>query len=72
VRNYNSVPLKSAAIEVAYYSENDELLEKKTVRVSHIPAKGRKTVAAPDQRMADHVELKVLSVAADEEAYAQQ
>ena len=72
VRNYNSVPLKSASVEVAYYSENDELLEKKTVRVANIPAKGRKTVAAPDQRLADHVELKVLSVSADEEAYAQQ
>jgi hypothetical protein len=72
VRNYNAVPIKSAAVEVSYYSESDELLEKKTVRVSNIPAKGRKTVAAPDQRMADHVELKVLSVSADEAAYAQQ
>lgn len=72
VRNYNTVPLKSATVEVAYFSENDELLEKKTVRVANIPAKGRKVVAAPDQRMADHVELKVLSVSADEEAYAQQ
>jgi hypothetical protein len=72
VRNYNTVALKSATVEVAYYSESDELLEKKTVKVSNIPAKGRKTVAAPDQRLADHVELKVLSVSADEEAYAQQ
>lgn len=72
VRNYNPVAIRSATIEVAYYSESDELLEKKTVKVSNIPPKGRKTVAAPDQRMADHVELKVLSVSADEEAYAQQ
>ncbi|HEY1113483.1 MAG TPA: hypothetical protein VGE66_07970 [Chitinophagaceae bacterium] len=72
VRNYNSVPLKSATVEVSYFSESDDLLEKKTVMVSNIPAKGRKTVAAPDQRMADHVELKVVSVSADEEAYAQQ
>lgn len=72
VRNYNAVPIRSATIEVSYYSESDNLLEKKTVKVSNIPAKGRKTVGAPDQRLADHVELKVVSVAADEEAYAQQ
>ena len=72
VRNNNAVPIRSATIEVAYYSESDNLLEKKTVKVSNIPARGRKTVAAPDQRLADHVELKVVSVTADEEAYAQQ
>lgn len=72
VRNYNAVPIRSATVEVAYYSENDNLLEKKIVKVSNIPARGRKTVAAPDLRMADHVELKVVSVSADEEAYAQQ
>lgn len=72
VRNYNAVPIRSATIEVSYYSESDDLLEKKTVKVSNIPAKGRKIVGAPDQRLADHVELKVVSVTADEEAYAQQ
>lgn len=72
VRNYNAVTLKSATVEVSYFSESDNLIEKKTVKVSNIPAKGRKTVAAPDQRLADHVELKVLSVTADDEAYAQQ
>jgi hypothetical protein len=72
VRNHSAVAIKSAAIEVSYYSENDNLLETKTVYVYSIPAKGRKTVAAPDQRMADRVEFKVLSASADEEAYAQQ
>jgi hypothetical protein len=72
VRNNSSIPIKTAAIEVSYYSENDNLLERKTVYVSGIPAKGRKTVAAPDQRLADHVDLRVLSVSADEEAYARQ
>ena len=72
VRNYSTVPIRSAAIEVSYYSENDNLLEKKTVYASAIPPKGKKTIAAPDQRMADHVSFRVVSVSADEEAYARQ
>ena len=72
VRNHSPVTIRSAAIEVSYYSENDNLLEKKTVYASAIPPKGRKTVAAPDQRMADHVAFRVLSVSADEDAYARQ
>jgi hypothetical protein len=72
VRNYSTVPIRSANIEVSYYSENDNLLEKKTVYVSAIPPKGKKTIAAPDQRMADHVSFRVVSVSADEEAYARQ
>ena len=72
VRNHSAVTIKRATIEILYYSENDNLLERKTIQVSGIPPKGRKVVAAPDQRLADHVDFRVVSASADEEAYAQQ
>ena len=72
VRNHSAVTIKRATIEILYYSENDNLLERKTIQVSGIPPKGRKVVAAPDQRLADHVDFRVVSASVDEEAYAQQ
>lgn len=70
--NRSAATLKTAAVEVLYYSEENSLLEKKTVRFSNIASKKSQTMAAPDHRLADHVEYKILSAVGTEDAYAKQ
>jgi hypothetical protein len=70
--NRSAATLKTAAVEVRYYSEENSLLEKKTVYFSNIASKKSQTLAAPDHRLADHVEYKILSAVGTEDAYAKQ
>ncbi len=70
--NRSAATLKTAAVEVRYYSEENNLLEKKTVYFSNIASKKSQTMAAPDHRLADHVEYKILSATGVEDAYAKQ
>jgi hypothetical protein len=70
--NRSSTALQSAVVEVLYYSEQNNLLDKKTVYFSNVASKKSQTVAAPDHRMADHVEYKVVSAKGTENAYAKQ
>lgn len=62
VRNRSSETLKNAAVEVAYYTEEKNLLEKKVVYVTDVPPGKAKTIKAPDQRLADHADYRILSV----------
>jgi hypothetical protein len=68
--NSSSLTISSARVEVLYYSDNNDLLEKKILSYSNIPPKKSQTVAAPDQRLADHIEYKILSATGIENAYA--
>lgn len=70
--NRSTATLKTAAVEVLYYSEQDDLLDKKTVYFSNIASKKSQTVAAPDHRMADHVNYRIISATGVENAYARQ
>ena len=70
--NRSTATLKTAAVEVLYYSEQDDLLDKKTVYFSNIASKNSQTVAAPDHRMADHVNYRIISATGVENAYAKQ
>lgn len=62
VRNRSSETLKNAAVEVSYYTEEKSLLEKKVVYVTDVPPGKAKTIKAPDQRLADHADYRILSV----------
>ena len=70
IRNRNSVVLQTAAVQVLYFDENNQLLEKKSVYFNNVPAKGKATMAAPDHKFADHVEFKLLAVSAKADRYA--
>jgi hypothetical protein len=59
--NHSTVTLNKAAVEVLYYSEQNSLLDKKTLYFSNIAPRNSQTLAAPDHRMADHVEYRVVS-----------
>lgn len=65
--NHNPQPVGSASVEVSYYGEDKTLLEKKTIRIANIAAKGQATAALPDNRVAERVSLKVLSAEASVE-----
>ena len=70
--NRSAATLKNAAVDVLYYSEQNELLDKKTVYFSNVEAKKSQTLAAPDHRLADHVGYKIISASGVMDAYAKQ
>ena len=70
--NRSSTTVTSARVEVSYYSEQNDLLQKKTVSFANVGPKKSQTVAAPDHRMADRVEYTLLSATGEADAYARQ
>ena len=61
VDNKNDVRVASAAVEVRYLNDQNTVLEKKTIRLSDIPAGKSVTMAIPDHRLADHAEASLIS-----------
>ena len=72
VRNRNSVALHSVSVWVHYYDSNKQLLEKKSLMFSNVPARGKQTLGAPDHKFADHVEFKLGTVTRDDDRYARE
>lgn len=70
LRNRSNVTIQTASVTVNYYDENDRLLEKKLIYFNNIAPKGKATVAAPDQKWADHVDFKVTSASAKDDRFA--
>ncbi len=68
--NRSNVTIKSAAVEVLYFNEHKSVIEKKLIYFFDIPAKKSQTVAAPDQRLADYAEYKIISVKGVDDAFA--
>lgn len=60
--NRSAVTIKTASVEVLYYSEQNELLEKKTIVFSNIASQKSQTVAAPNHRLADHADYRIIAV----------
>ena len=72
LRNESNTEVKSAAVEISYFSEQNTLLEKKTVHFNNVPAKKTKTIAIPDHRTAGRISYHLLSATGEEAAYARQ
>ena len=70
LRNRSNVTIQAASVAVNYYDENNRLLEKKLVYFSNVAPNAKATVAAPDHKFADHVDLKLTSAMAKEDRYA--
>lgn len=70
LRNRSNVTIQTASVQVNYYDENNRLLEKKLVYFSNVVPKGKATVAAPDNKFADRVDYKLVTVSAKEDRYA--
>jgi hypothetical protein len=68
--NKSAAQLKNATVEVSYFSEQNDLLQKKTLSFSNIAPQKSQTVSAPDHRLADHVQYNVISATGESSAYA--
>lgn len=60
--NRSTEKIKSTTVEVLYYNDDDELLQKKVVTFGRIDAKESGTITIPDHPTATKVDYKVLSV----------
>lgn len=65
LRNRSNTAVQ-ASVNVLYYDGNDKLLDKKTIYFSRVASKGKQTVAAPDNKWADHVDFKLETVSAED------
>ena len=70
LRNRSTSAIQTASVELFYYNDNNQVLEKKLVYFSNVAAKGKSTVTAPDHKYADHVEFKLVTVTAKEDRFA--
>ncbi len=61
VRNTSSELVKTAEVELRYYTEQNEVLEKKIVNFSNIPPGKTVTLPAPDHRLADHADFRLVN-----------
>ena len=72
LRNRSNEIIKTAIVELRYYNEQNSLLEKKLIYFTNVAPKKSLTVLAPDHRLADHTDFKLLSVSNKEDAYVRQ
>jgi hypothetical protein len=70
LNNKSSIPLKAAEIEILYYNDQEKLLDKKKITFSNIAPKKSQTISAPDHRLADHAEFKIISAIGIQDAFA--
>ncbi len=61
VRNRSSQTVQNAAVEVRYYNDQQELLDKKIINIANIPPGQSANAAVPDHRLADHTDYQLLS-----------
>jgi hypothetical protein len=60
--NRSAQKITGATVEVLYYNDDNDLLQKKTINFSKIDAKESKTIAIPDHPTATKVDYNVISV----------
>lgn len=72
LHNKSNETLKTAAVEVRYYNEDKDLLEKKVVYFNNVSPKASQTVPAPDHRLAERADYQLVSAVPREEGYVKQ
>ena len=65
LHNQSDYKLSNASVEVAYFDEQNTLLEKKTVLFKNVPANKSATLAAPDHRLATYAKHQLLTVSGE-------
>lgn len=68
--NRSSDAIVKAVVEVLYYSEDNDLLDKKTISFSNIKSKQSQTVAVADHATATRLEYNVISATGANEPFA--
>lgn len=72
LQNKSSSTLLTADAEVLYYSEQNSVIERKTIRFTNIAPGRSHTLPLPDHRLADHAEVKLLRATGASADYARQ
>lgn len=72
LNNKSNETLKTAAVEIRYYNEDKDLLEKKVIYFNNVSPKSSQTVAAPDHRLAERTDFQLVSAVAKEDGYVKQ
>jgi hypothetical protein len=67
VSNRSDQKLSAAKVEVSYYSEQNALLDKKMVELENVSPGKSRTITIPDHKMADHIDVKLVSAKGVEE-----
>jgi hypothetical protein len=70
--NHSTTALKTAEVDVLYYSDQNSLLQKKRISFSNVAPGKSQTIPAPDHRTADHADYKIISATGIANAYARQ
>jgi hypothetical protein len=70
LRNRSNSTIQTAMVNVYYYDNQNKQLDRKMIYFSQVPAKGKMTLAAPDNKWADRVEIKLGTVTAKDDRYA--
>lgn len=68
--NKSNLTVNAAKVEVQYYSDQNDLLDKKIISYANILPKKSQAASIPDNRLADHIDYKILSATGVENAYA--
>jgi hypothetical protein len=61
LHNNGSEMIKTAQVEMRYYTDQNEVLDKKIVNFNNIPPGKTVTLPAPDHRLADHADFRLVN-----------
>ena len=68
--NRSSETIVRAIVEVMYYNDDNDVLDKKTISFSNIKSKQTQTVSVPDHQTATRLEYNVVSATGANEPFA--
>lgn len=63
--NHSNEKITKAVVEVSYYDDDNQLLQKKTITFSKVGAKDSQTISIPDHSTATKVDYSIVSVSGD-------
>ncbi|MEJ7767175.1 MAG: hypothetical protein WKF89_05150 [Chitinophagaceae bacterium] len=61
IHNRSTEMMRTAAVEVRYYNEQHEMLDKKLVNFANVPSSKSSTLPVPDHRLADHTDYRIIT-----------
>lgn len=68
--NRSSETIAKAVVEVVYYNDDNDVLDKRTISFSNIKSKQKQTVSVPDHQTATRLEYNVISASGAGEPFA--
>ena len=60
--NHSDETITRAVVQVVYYNEDNDIVDKRTIYFSNVGANKTQTVSIPDHAVGDHLDYKIVSV----------